>query len=282
MNDRLILSATVRTICALAIAFVGAGHAAVEAGELHIEGPQIQGGLLLGKATPGSTVRFDGESIRVSDDGAFLIGFNRDAPARSVADVEFPDGSRTKLVFEVQRREYEIQRIDGLPSDKVDLNEEDLARVRSENASIAESRLTDAPRQDFLDGFVWPSKGIITGVYGTQRFLNGQPRQPHYGIDIAAPVGAPVVAPAGGVVTLVHDDMFFSGGTVILDHGHGLSSAFLHLSRILVAKGDRVSQGELIAEVGATGRVTGPHLDWRINLFSRRLDPALLAGPMPR
>jgi murein DD-endopeptidase MepM/ murein hydrolase activator NlpD len=124
-------------------------------------------------------------------------------------------------------------------------------------------------------------QGVISGVYGSQRILNGQPRNPHYGIDIAAPAGTLVQAPADGVVTLTHPDMFFSGGTLILDHGYGLSSAFLHLRRILVKRGEQVSQGKPIAEVGATGRVTGAHLDWRINLFQTRLDPQLLVAPMP-
>ena len=147
---------------------------------------------------------------------------------------------------------------------------------------VKKARTIDDPRADFLSGFRWPIKGRISGVYGSQRILNGEPRRPHFGIDIAAPTGTKVGAPADGVVTMVHPDMFFSGGTMIVDHGHGLSSAFLHLSRILVEKGDRVVQGQTIAEVGSTGRSTGPHLDWRINLFDRRLDPSLLVGPMPK
>ena len=144
-----------------------------------------------------------------------------------------------------------------------------------------EARKLDAERTDFLTGFIWPAKGRISGVYGSQRILNGQPRRPHFGVDVAAPVGTEVRAPADGVVTMVHSDMFYSGGTMILDHGHGLSSSFLHLHRILVKKGQRIRQGDLIAEIGATGRVTGPHLDWRINLFAKRLDPQLLVSEMP-
>ena len=180
-------------------------------------------------------------------------------------------------------REYRIQRIDGLPPGKVTpRSKEDLARIRREVAMVKRARLTDDARTDFLGGFRWPIKGPISGVYGSQRILNGEPRQPHYGVDIAVPTGTKALAPAAGVVTLAHPDMFFSGGTLIVDHGHGLSSAFLHLSRILVKKGQRVAQGQPIAEVGATGRVTGPHLDWRINLFGRRIDPELLVGPMPK
>lgn len=143
------------------------------------------------------------------------------------------------------------------------------------------ARRTDDPRLDFMQSFIWPSIGPISGVYGSQRILNGQPRRPHFGVDVAAPTGTPVRAPAAGIITLAHPDMYFSGGTVILDHGHGVSSSFLHLSRIHVQVGQRVEQGELIAEIGATGRVTGPHLDWRMNWFGQRIDPALLVGAMP-
>ena len=249
---------------------------------VHLDGPRTQGGLLRGRAPSGSTVEFAGDAVRVSKDGWFLVGFGRDAPPEAELVVIFPDGRRERQVLKVERREYDIQRIDGLPARKVTpRSEEDLARIRAEVRMVKQARVIDDPRSDFLSGFRWPIKGRISGVYGSQRILNGEPRRPHFGIDIAAPTGTKVVAPADGVVTLVHPDMFFSGGTMIVDHGHGLSSAFLHLSRILVEKGERVAQGQPIAEVGSTGRSTGPHLDWRINLFGRRLDPALLVGPMP-
>ncbi len=220
--------------------------------------------------------------MRVSRDGWFLIGFGRDAPPKVVLSVTFPDGRSQRYGLAVKARKYRIQRIDGLPPSKVTPSKEDLKRIRKEVALVKRARKVDDPRTDFLGGFRWPAKGIISGVYGSQRILNGEPRQPHYGIDIAAPKGTRVVAPAAGVVTLVHPDMYFSGGTMMVDHGHGLQSAFLHLSRILVKKGQRVKQGQPIAEVGSTGRSTGPHLDWRINLFGRRLDAALLVGPMPK
>ena len=249
---------------------------------LRLDGPRTQGALLRGRVAPGSVVEFDGTPVRISEDGWFLIGFGRDAPPEATLEVRYPDGRRERQLLEVKPREYDIQRIDGLPERKVTpRSEEDLARIAADVALVKEARRTDDARTDFLDGFDWPLKGRITGVYGSQRILNGEPRRPHYGIDIAAPTGTKVLAPAGGVVTLAHPDMFFSGGTLIVDHGHGLSSAFLHLSRILVEKGERVTQGQPIAEVGSGGRSTGAHLDWRINLFSRRLDAALLAGPMP-
>ena len=211
----------------------------------------------------------------------FLIGFGRDAPAQTKLVVTFTDGSREWRELKVGQRKYKIQRIDGLPPRKISPSEEDLARIHRESASIKEARTKDDARTDFLKGFIWPAKGRISGIYGSQRILNGEPRRPHYGLDIAAPVETPVVAPASGIVTLTHPDMFYSGGTLILDHGHGLSSTFIHLHRILVKEGQYVRQGDVIAEIGATGRVTGPHLDWRINLFKRRLDPQLILKAMP-
>ena len=263
------------------LAFVP-GSVAADAG-VRLDGPRIQGGLLRGRVPPGSAVEFEGDAVRVSKDGWFLIGFGRDAAQKAELAVVFPDGRRERQELTVERREYDIQRIDGLPPGKVTpRSEEDIARIMAEIRLTKQARAIDDPRTDFLSGFRWPIKGRISGVYGSQRILNGEPRRPHFGIDIAAPTGTRVAAPADGVVTMVHPDMFFSGGTMIVDHGHGLSSAFLHLSRILVEKGQRVAQGETIAEVGSTGRSTGPHLDWRMNLFGRRVDPALLVGPMPK
>lgn len=246
-----------------------------------LEGPLRQGDLVKGRVEPGAQVFFDGHQVRVSKEGLFLIGFGRDAKPSSTLKVIFPDGTQETRKLKVAQRQYQIQRIEGLPSRKVTPRAKDLARIRKEAAMVGKARERDDPRTDFLGGFVWPVQGEITGVYGSQRILNGEPRRPHYGIDIAAPIGTKVRAPAGGVVTLAHPDMFFSGGTLILDHGHGLSSTFIHLSRILVTRGERVEQGDPIAEVGATGRVTGAHLDWRINLFQARLDPEFVVGPMP-
>lgn len=247
-----------------------------------LEGDLVQGSLVQGRVPPGSKVEFDGKPVRVSPQGVFIIGFGRDEPGSVVLLTRDPDGVEHRRMLEVARRDYRLQRIDGLPPKKVNPSPEHLARIQREVALVTAVRAKDDPRQDFLDGFIWPARGRISGVYGSQRILNGEPRRPHFGVDIAAPTGTPVVAPAAGVVTLVHEDMYFSGGTLILDHGHGLSSAFLHLSKISVAEGTRVAQGDLIAEVGGTGRATGPHLDWRVNLFDRRLDPQMLVGPMPQ
>ncbi len=220
--------------------------------------------------------------MRVSEEGWFLVGFGRDAAPEAEVVVTGPDGGRERLVLAVSPREYRIERIDGLPAAKVTTrDDEELARIDREASRVAEARMIDDPRTDFRSGFRWPVAGRISGVYGSLRILNGEPRQPHYGVDIAAPAGTKVRAPADGLVTLAEPDLFLSGGTLVVDHGHGLSSTFLHLSRILAKPGERVWKGSDIAEVGATGRATGPHLDWRVNLFERRLDPALLVGPMP-
>jgi len=251
------------------------------AGPLELEGRLVQGGLLFGRTEPGARVELDGRAVRVSPDGRFVVGFNRDAGPESLLRVSFADGSEAKRQLAIASREYEIQRIDGLPQEQVTPPEAVLARIRAEQALINEVRALDRPEALFASGFVWPAQGPISGVYGSQRILNGEPRQPHYGVDIAAPEGTPVVAPADGVVALVHPDMYFTGGTVILDHGHGLTSAFLHLKEILVRQGQRLRQGEPLATIGATGRVTGAHLDWRINWFDVRVDPALLVPPMP-
>ena len=248
---------------------------------LNLRGHFIQGGLLFGNAAPGTRVAYQGRTLRVSPEGLFVIGLDRDAPLASVIEVRRPNGVRESHPLIIDARDYQIERIDGLPPRKVDPDPEDLSRIRAEAALVQNARKRDDPRTGFAGGFIWPVTGRISGVYGSQRVLNGQPRRPHYGVDIAAPTGTPVKAPADGVVSLVHPDMFYSGGTLILDHGHGLSSSFLHLHRIRVREGEPIRQGAVIAEVGATGRVTGPHLDWRMNWFDQRVDPTLLVGPMP-
>jgi murein DD-endopeptidase MepM/ murein hydrolase activator NlpD len=247
-----------------------------------LTGPRIQGGLLQGQATPGARVEIDGEPVRVSPDGVFLVGFSRDHPEQSRILVINPDGSRQTEVVDVARREYKIQRIDGLPKRQVTPSKKDLERIRDDVAQAKRARKHDDDRQDFLSGWIWPVEGPISGVYGSQRILNGEPRRPHFGVDIAMPTGTPVKAPADGVVTLAHPDMFYSGATLILDHGHKLTSSFLHLNKILVKDGDRVKKGDVIAEVGASGRVTGAHLDWRMNYREHRIDPQLLVPPMQK
>lgn len=246
-----------------------------------LEGERVQGGMLIGNTEPGNQIRFNDKPIRVSPEGVFLIGFGRDDSLRHTLEVNRAGKSVEKRQIEIAERVYRIQKIDGLPPSKVTPPKRDWARIKKEAALVKQARKRDDDRSDFTNGFIWPAKGIISGVYGSQRILNGTPKRPHFGVDIAAPVGTLVVAPADGVVTLAYPDMFYSGGTLIVDHGHQLSSSFLHLHKILVKEGDRVKQGDPIAEIGATGRVTGAHLDWRMNLRQARIDPQLLVPPMP-
>lgn len=251
----------------------------LRASDLSLTGDLVQGGLVIGTVTPGTRVMYDGRERRVGDDGAFLIGFGRDTTTAIIA-FTFPDGRSESRSLTVKRREWLIQRVDGLPQQTVTPDEAQLQRIRAEADLTRAARQYDGAEPLFRQGFIWPAKGPISGVYGSQRILNGQPRAPHYGIDIAAPIGTPVAATADAVVTLAHQDMFLTGKTVILDHGYGLSSVYSHLSEITVREGERVSQGQPIGRVGGTGRATAPHLHWGMNLFDIRLDPALLVPPM--
>jgi murein DD-endopeptidase MepM/ murein hydrolase activator NlpD len=190
-------------------------------------------------------------------------------------------GKSEQHVFVVKAREYNVQRVDGVPQETVEPSPEQVERSKKESALVAAARKDDLPLDFFTQKFQWPVQGPISGVYGSQRIYNGVPKAPHFGVDIARATGTLVRAPAGGVVTLAHSNMFFSGGTLIIDHGHGLSSTFIHLSKIFVKQGDAISQGQQIALVGQTGRASGPHLHWAMNWFATRVDPQLLVGEMP-
>ena len=249
---------------------------------LTLEGHLVQGGLVIGHTTPGAKVRLDGRRVLTAPDGTFLLGFGRNAKTRARLEIRSPQGERLVKTLQIKARKFRIQRIDGLPPRKVTpRSKKDLAHIRRDLAKVAAARKRADARTDFLGGFTWPVTGPISGVYGSQRILNGKPRRPHMGVDIARPEGTPVRAPADGIVTLAEPDMFFSGGTVFIDHGLGLSTSYLHLSKILVKVGQRVKRGQVIGRIGATGRATGPHLHWGMNLFTTRLDPQLVAGPMP-
>ena len=241
-----------------------------------LDGDPVQGGLIFGQTEPGNRVSLAGEPVMVSDQGLFVFGFGRDETGRKTLRVLSSDGAEELIELDILPRTFNIERVDGLPPSTVTPGPEVMQRIRDEAAMVAAARLRRDQRTDYADGFIWPATGRISGVYGSQRILNGEPRNPHYGLDIAAPTGHPVVAPADGVITLAHPDLYYSGGTIILDHGQGLTSTFLHLSKILVAAGAEVKQGELIAEIGATGRASGPHLDWRMNWEKERVDPQLL------
>lgn len=251
-------------------------------GGVSLNGPFIQGGLVIGRGQPGTEVSLDEQKVRVSEQGLFSLGFDRDAPATMQLSLALPDGSTHTHRLDIARRDYNIQRIEGIAKKIMSPSEQDLKRIRAEAAQVRAARAAIQQREDFAGQFVWPLTGPITGVFGSQRVYNGQPKRPHYGVDVAAPTGTPLSTPAPGIVTLAHDDMFYSGGTLIIDHGYGLSSTLMHLSKVLVKVGDVVQPGDIVAEVGATGRATGPHLDWRMNWYQSRIDPQLLVEAMPK
>lgn len=248
---------------------------------LELKGELQQGAMILGQVEAGSRVMLDDQTVKVSDEGVFVLGFDRDAPATAQLQVTLPSGEVEAQQLNIAPRQYNIQRIEGISKKIMSPSAEALKRIRSEAAEVRQARAKVYERLDFSRPFQWPLTGPITGVFGSQRVYNGVPKRPHYGVDVAAPVGTPVSTPAPGTVTLAHPDMFYSGGTVIIDHGHGVSSTLMHLSKVLVEQGQEVVPGDIVAEVGAGGRATGPHLDWRMNWFKARIDPQLLVGPMP-
>lgn len=247
---------------------------------LELRGERTQGALLTGKTQPGSKVTLNGEPVRLTGEGEFAIGFGRDADPEHTLVVESPDGERQEKILEIRQRDYDIQRIEGVPQETVTPDESFYKRIREEAAQVGRARAVESDLKAFLGSYIWPVEGRISGVYGSQRYYNGEPRQPHYGVDVAAPQGTPVKAPADGVVRLAEPDLYFSGGTLLIDHGFGVSSTMLHLSRVLVEEGQTVSQGEVVAEVGMSGRATGPHLDWRMNWYKARIDPVTVAPPL--
>jgi len=249
------------------------------AGVFKPDEPWQQGALIRGKVASGSRVGFLGNSVYVDQDGNFILGLGRDAPAQVDVVVTSAEGAVTHHPVNVAQREYNIQRVEGVKEKFVTPSAASQRRIDHENELIGKARSLRDTRADFAKGFTWPLQGPISGVYGSQRFYNGEPRQPHYGVDIVAPVGTKVRAPAAGKVTFAYD-MYYSGWTLVLDHGQGLSSSFLHLSKVLVKVGDTVRQGDVIALVGATGRVTGAHLDWRMNWLDQRIDAQLLVAPV--
>lgn len=265
----------------MALLFAALSVTSIPVWALSLSGDLAQGGLAVGRVPPGATAELSGGHAVVTDGGLLLLAVGRDFPTQAEVVVRFPSGHEERDTIAVLQRQFKIQRINGLPSRQVTPPTAVLARIRAEQARVSRARAQQRRDADFSAGFQWPVIGPITGVYGSQRILNGEPRQPHYGVDIGVPVGTLIVAPSPGLVTLTDDDLYFSGGTLIVDHGYGLSSSFLHLSEILVEEGEFVAQGQPIAKVGATGRVTGPHLDWRMNLGSVRIDPVLVMEALP-
>ncbi len=261
-----------------ALLATGAGAQCIE-----LEGNLIQGGMVWGNVAPGSTVTLDGDSLDVLEDGTTFAGFGRDA--KPSAQLVVQGEGTCEQTLSIASRKYNIQRVDGVPQKTVTPPPELTERIQRERALVGAAKGQNIERPDLIQGalagFEWPAIGPISGVYGSQRIYNGTPKSPHYGVDVAMPTGTPVVAPTAGVVTLAEPDLFYSGGTIILDHGYRLSSSFLHLSKVSVEVGQEVKAGDIIGEIGASGRATGAHLDWRMSWRSERIDPQLLAPPMP-
>jgi murein DD-endopeptidase MepM/ murein hydrolase activator NlpD len=239
-----------------------------------------QGAFVIGHAAPGAQVEFAGRALHVATDGTFVFGIERDAPAVAELAIRYPDGTTATRKLAIAQRQYHIERVEGLPQKTVTPDPETAARIEREQAQVAAARKRDDEREDFLHGFSMPVDGArISGVYGSQRIDNGTPKAPHMGLDMAVPAGTPIHAPAAGIVTFAESDLVLTGGTVLIDHGFGATSSFLHMSRLDVKVGDRVERGAIIGAAGMTGRATGPHVHWGFNWFDARLDPALLPKP---
>ena len=239
------------------------------------------GGILIGNAPSGSAVSVDGRTVRVGDDGRFVFGVGRDAEGVVKVHIQPPKGDGVTRTVAVAKRNYHIQRIDGLPQRKVEPNKDDQAKIEADWIMLNEAKGKNSAMMAFADVPVWPVIGPVSGVFGSQRILNGKPKSPHRGVDVAAPEGTPVGSMLKGVVTVAADDMYYTGGTVMVDHGHGIQSLYAHLSTVDVAVGQELAKGEQLGRIGSTGRSTGPHLHLSFYWFKTALDAALVLGPMP-
>ena len=239
---------------------------------VEFKGKFIQGHYIVGVTDPSSKIIIDKKNVKVSEDGYFVFGIDRDRKF-DLTITKINNGKKEKIIKKVLKRKYNIQRIDGLEESKVTPPESVYKRIKKENNNIGEARAINSDLPFFKNHFIMPVEGIISGVYGSQRILNGKPRWPHYGIDIAAKKGTMIKSSGSGVVTMAEDDLYYTGGTIIMDHGHGISTIYSHLETVLVSVGDKINKGDLIGTVGSTGRSTGPHLDFRVNWFQTRLDP---------
>jgi len=240
-----------------------------------LTGTFIPGSLLVGKTQPSTTIMLNEQPVAVADNGVFVIGFGRDAALNNSLTMTH-NAKSTKAALVLAKRKYREQRVNGISKAITHPNPKNVARAQLDAKQVRAARAIWSDNQSFTQSFIWPAKGIISGVYGSVRYYNGKMGRPHYGVDMAGPRGTDVFAPADGVVRLFVPDMFYSGGTLIIDHGMSVNSTFLHLSKGLVKAGDKVKQGQLIAKTGTTGRSTGPHLDWRMNWKDKRIDPQLL------
>jgi len=239
---------------------------------IEFKGKFLQGHYIVGITEPAARIIVDKKEVKVSKEGYFVFGIDRDRKF-DLTITKIVNGKKDKIIKKVLKRKYNIQRIDGLEESKVTPPESVYKRIKEENNKIGEARAINSDLPFFKNQFIMPVKGIISGVYGSQRILNGKPRWPHYGIDIAAKQGTMIKSSGSGIVTMAEDDLYYTGGTIIMDHGHGISTIYSHLENVMVSVGDQINQGDIIGTVGSTGRSTGPHLDFRVNWFQTRLDP---------
>jgi len=244
--------------------------------KIKFSGDLTQGGLITTQVPKGTTAFLDGKKLKTQYGGKVLIGFHIDAKPEYSLVLELPSGKKLSKDFKISQRKFQVQRINNLPKKMVTPPKSTYDRIANDNKSVKKVRHDVIEKCDLNEEWIMPAEGRISGVYGSKRILNGKPKQPHFGLDIAAPTGTKIIAPKSGKVTLVHEAMYYTGKTVIMNHGCGLTSTFIHLSKIDVKVGDDIRRGQKIGEIGATGRVTGPHLDWRVNLLGSRLDPQLL------
>jgi murein DD-endopeptidase MepM/ murein hydrolase activator NlpD len=234
---------------------------------------------LLGRVPPGSRLLYDDKPVRVSPNGRFVIGIGRERTDSIELGITPPDGRAVTKSITIIDRDFPTETVNGVPESTVNPPPDIAARIEREQAEVSAARARDDDRDDFDVKFIWPAVGRISGVFGSQRVYNGTPKSPHSGLDVAARQGTAIQAPAAGIVTFANPDLYLTGGTVLIDHGHGVSSSFLHMSRIDVKVGERVEQGQVLGLVGATGRATGPHMHWGVNWFDVRVDPQLLVDP---
>ncbi|MFC3052806.1 M23 family metallopeptidase [Kordiimonas pumila] len=247
---------------------------AVAATEL--QGSVAQGGMVWGIAEQGAVILLDGNPVKVGPEGQFVFGFGRDAGPEARLIIISRAGKRTEKILKVEQRTFDIERVKGLPPKTVNPPPEWAAQRKVETGRVAKARAETTGDTFWTEGFIRPAKGRFSGFYGSQRILNGEPKNPHYGLDIAAKVGEPIYAPAGGTVRLADPGFLLEGGIVIIDHGYGVTSTLFHMNSVDVKEGETLHQGDPIGTIGATGRASGPHVDWRVNWGSVRLDPYLL------
>ena len=239
---------------------------------VEFKGKFLQGHFIVGLTDPSAKIIIDKKEVRVSKEGYFVFGIDRDRKF-DLTITKIVSGKKDKIIKKVLKRKYNIQKIDGLEESKVTPPESVYKRIKEENNRIGKARAINSDLPFFKNQFIMPVEGIISGVYGSQRVLNGKPKWPHYGIDIAAKKGTLIKSSGSGIVTMAEDDLYYTGGTIIMDHGHGISTIYSHLENVMVSVGDKINQGDIIGTVGSTGRSTGPHLDFRVNWFQTRLDP---------